>query len=335
MSPSARAPVVRYAPRGAALELMKCKVPEILICGPSGTGKSMAMLYKLHLACLAVPKLRALLVRRTHASLTGTTLTTFEESVATELLHSRAVTWFGGSARLPAAYHYNDNGARLLVGGLDRPEKFLSSEFDRIGIDEATEVSETALETLITRLRGKRPVFKQIIAACNPSYPTHWLKQRADAGKMVALHSRHRDNPLYVNLDGTYTDRGVEYMARLDSLSGVRRLRLRDGIWAAAEGVVYDEFDPTLSIASTFRTTGPGGGLSISDIPTRSCSSAGRRTRTAGCTCTGSSTGPGGSSRTMPGTSCASSTLDPATSWRRTRSHGTAAAPGPSPAPKG
>src|SRR5690606_25474012 len=73
--------VVRYEPRGGARQLMLCRDAEALICGPAGTGKSLAMLFKLHLTCLSVPGTRALLVRQTHASLTGTTLVTFEKAV--------------------------------------------------------------------------------------------------------------------------------------------------------------------------------------------------------------------------------------------------------------
>ncbi|WP_084965268.1 phage terminase large subunit [Thermoactinospora rubra] len=243
--------VIRYEPRGAAKQLLECRASEVLIAGPAGTGKSLAMLFKLHLSCLAVPGLRALLVRQTHASLTGTTLVTFERAVAAQALAAGLVRWFGGSARQPAAYRYA-NGSTILVGGLDRPEKFLSSEFDRISIDEATEISETALETLISRLRGTAPTYKQIVAACNPAHPTHFLKQRADRGAMVMLYSRHADNPAYVNADGTLTDAGRDYMAKLDALTGVRRLRLRDGIWAAAEGVIYENFTPDVHIVDPF-----------------------------------------------------------------------------------
>lgn len=243
--------VVRYEPRGAAKQLLETRQSEVLIAGPAGTGKSLAMLFKLHLSCLNAPGMRALLVRQTHASLTGTTLVTFERAVAPDALANGTVRWFGGSAREPAAYRYA-NGSTILVGGLDRPEKFLSSEFDRIAIDEATEITETAYETLISRLRGTAATYKQIVCACNPAHPTHWLKQRADRGGMVMLHSRHRDNPAYVNADGSLTEVGADYLAKLDALTGVRRLRLRDGIWAAAEGVIYEAFMPDVHVIDPF-----------------------------------------------------------------------------------
>jgi phage terminase large subunit len=62
------------------------------------------------------------------------------------------------------------------------------------------------------------------------------------------LTSIHRDNPRFVNADGTLTRDGVGYMAKLDALTGVRRLRLRDGKWAAAEGLIYEGYDPTVHV---------------------------------------------------------------------------------------
>lgn len=244
--------VVRYEPRGGALDLLLATEPEVLIAGQAGTGKTLATLFKIHLTALTVPGLRALLCRQTHASLTGTTLVTFERFVARDALALGLVRWFGGSGREPAAYRYA-NGSVILVGGLDRPEKFLSSEFDRIAIDEATEINETALETLITRLRGTAPTYKQVVAGCNPSHPSHFLKLRADRGGMRMIHSRHADNPSYVNADGSYTAAGTDYMSKLDALTGVRRLRYRDGLWVAAEGVVYESFDEAVHVIDRFQ----------------------------------------------------------------------------------
>jgi PBSX family phage terminase large subunit len=244
--------VVRYEPRGGAKTLLSAKDQEICIAGPAGTGKSLAMLQKAFYTSLMVPGCRSLIVRQTHAALTGSTLVTFEQQVAPAALAEGVVRWFGGSPRKPPAYLFA-NGAEILVGGLDRPEKFLSTEFSRIYVDEATQITLTALETLITRLRGNSDTYRQIILACNPDHPKHWIKQRCDEKTMRMIHSLHRDNPLYVNADGTLTERGVDYMAKLDALTGVRRLRYRDGIWAAAEGLVYENWQDAVHVITPFK----------------------------------------------------------------------------------
>jgi phage terminase large subunit len=243
--------VVRYEPRGGARDLLIAKDQEICIAGPAGTGKSLAMLQKAFYTSLMVPNCRSLMVRQTHAALTGSTLVTFERQVAPAALADGVVRWFGGSPRKPPAYQFA-NGSEILVGGLDRPEKFLSTEFSRIYVDEATQISLSALETLITRLRASADTYRQIILACNPDHPKHWVKQRCDEGAMRMIQSVHRDNPMYINADGTMTERGVDYFKKLDALTGVRRLRYRDGIWAAAEGLVYEGWSEPVHVIDPF-----------------------------------------------------------------------------------
>lgn len=240
-----------YDPRGAARDLLLNRDPELLISGPAGTGKSLGMLFKLHMTLAQVPDTQALLLRQTHASLTSSTLVTFERQVAAEALATGKLKWFGGSGRQSPGYIY-PNGSKLSVGGLDKPGKVLSTEYSRVAVDEADQISVTAYETLLTRLRGKSGTYKQIILACNPSAPNHWVKERADDGALTHLYSRHQDNPYLMDRDGTLTPDGKDYLALLDALTGVRRLRYRDGIWAAAEGLVYSAWDDAVNLVEWF-----------------------------------------------------------------------------------
>ncbi|WP_435279197.1 phage terminase large subunit [Streptomyces sp. 1222.5] len=217
------------------------------MAGPAGTGKSLAALYRVHLAALHNPGIRCLIVRKTAVSLASTTLVTFEEKVAQAALGQNIVTWFGGSAREAAGYRYT-NKSKINVGGMDKPEKIMSAEYDLVFADEATELTVDDWEAIATRLRNGKLSWQQQIAACNPGPPSHWLKQRCDAGDAVMLTSRHRDNPAYVNADGSYTPQGERYFKILDGLTGVRKLRLRDGIWAAAEGQIYEIWDDSVHL---------------------------------------------------------------------------------------
>ena len=238
MTTVAPAVVVRYEPRGAARQLFKTRDSEVVMAGPAGTGKSLACLFRVHLAALHNPNIRCLIVRKTAVSLTSTTLVTFDKKVAADALARRIVTWFGGSAREAAGYRYS-NGSVIVVGGMDKPEKIMSAEYDIVFADEATELTIADWEAIATRLRNGQLSWQQQIAACNPAHPTHWIKLRCDAGDALMLTSRHRDNPAYVNADGTPTPVGAAYLKKLDKLTGVRKLRLRDGAWAAAEGQIY------------------------------------------------------------------------------------------------
>jgi PBSX family phage terminase large subunit len=239
--------VVRYEPRGAAADLFAARESEVCIVGAAGTGKSLACLYRMHLIAMRNPTFRGLIVRKTAVSLTSTTLVTFKKKVVPEAVRAGLVRWYGGSQQEAAGYYY-DNDAVILVGGMDKPEKIMSSEYDLVFADEATELTLDDWEAISTRLRNGGLSWQQQVAAANPSHPTHWLKQRADEGKLKMLTSVHRDNPRFVNADGTLTPDGVGYMAKLDALTGVRRLRLKDGLWAAAEGLIYEGFDPTVHV---------------------------------------------------------------------------------------
>jgi phage terminase large subunit len=244
--------VVRYEPRGAAHEVFKARDSELVIAGPAGTGKSLACLWRLHLCALNNPGTRFLIVRKTAVSLGSTTLVTYEEKVAKAALAGGIVSWFGGSTREAPGYRYS-NGSKINVGGLDKPEKIMSAEYDIVFADEATELTIDDWEAIGTRLRNGVLAWQQQIAACNPSYPKHWIKQRCDQGSARMLLSRHRDNPAYVNADGTFTAKGRDYFAKLDNLTGVRRLRLKDGKWAAAEGQIYETWDDAVHLVDAFR----------------------------------------------------------------------------------
>lgn len=235
-----------YRPIGSNREMFTCRLPEVLLSGAAGTGKSRACLEKLHALCLKYPGIRCLIVRDTQESLAKSTLVTLQKHVALEALASGEVRFFGGSVKEPPSFRYG-NGSVILTSGMDKPSRVMSSEYDVIFVDEATELKEEAWEMLSTRLRNYRMPYQQIIAACNPSHPSHWLKRRADAGKLRMITARHEDNPMLFD-GGVWTVQGREYIARLDDMSGVRKQRLRFGIWAAAEGLVFDGFDPGVHI---------------------------------------------------------------------------------------
>lgn len=230
----------RFTPVGACKDLFTCRDPEVLVAGPAGTGKSRACLEKLHMMCLMNPGMRGLICRKTATSLSSTALVTWRKFVVVEALNAGVVHYYGGSAQEPASYRYA-NGSTVVIGGLDKIEKIMSSEYDLVYVQEATDLTENDWESITTRLRNWQVSFQQLLADCNPSHPTHWLKQRCDSGQTTMLHSTHENNPILFQ-NGEMTERGRAYLDKLDRLSGVRYQRLRLGNWVAAEGVIYDEF---------------------------------------------------------------------------------------------
>ncbi|WP_062434960.1 phage terminase large subunit [Herbidospora daliensis] len=242
--------VIRFEPRGAAKEAFARTDPELLLSGAAGTGKSVGALYKVFFACLMTPRVRALIVRKTHASLTASTLVTFREKIAAEAIEHGYVRWYGGSGSEPASFKFR-NGSVVVVGGLDRATRLLSTEYDLCFIDEAIECTEEDIDTIVTRLRNGRLSYQQLIMATNPGPPTHHLKIRADEGRAVMLYSKHEDNPRMH--DGTeWTEYGRDYLTRLESLTGARYHRMRWGKWVANEGIIYEGWDPSVHVVDRF-----------------------------------------------------------------------------------
>ena len=240
-----------YKPRGTAQRLFSLRAPEVLVSGPAGTGKSRSCLEKLHLAALLNPRMHGLIVRKTAVSLTSSALKTWREHVAPESLLAGDVEWYGGSSQEPAQYRYS-NGSTISVAGMDKASKIMSTEFDMIYVQEATELDQEDWQSLLTRLRNGRMSFQQIIADCNPSYPTHWLKKRCDSGRTIMLNARHEENPVYFNDAMELTPQGDNYLQKLDSLTGVTKERLYEGKWVAAEGMIFDDFKQDVHVLKNF-----------------------------------------------------------------------------------
>src|SRR5690349_2127178 len=234
-----------YTAYGAASQLFECKEPEVVLDGPAGTGKSRSMLEYLNYWAMEYPRCRLLMTRKTRRSLTESGMVTLDQKV----LHPAQRVRFMSSMQ---QYQY-PNGSIIAVGGLDKPSKIMSSEWDIIYIQEATEVTEDDWEACSIRLRnGKLPV-QQLIADCNPDKSTHWLKQRAQSGGTLMLETRHEDNPTLFDRNGNMTAAGERYLSKLDRLTGVRYLRYRKGLWVAAEGMVYeDSWDAARILVSHF-----------------------------------------------------------------------------------
>jgi len=244
-------PIHSFEPRNACAQLFSTKDAEVVLSGPAGTGKSRACLEKLNALALKYPGMRGLIVRKTAVSLTSSALVTFKTFVIREALTNGTVKFYGGSAQEPAQYIYS-NGSRITVGGMDKATRIMSTEFDVIYVQEAIELNLDDWESLTTRLRGIAIPYQQIIADTNPDTPTHWLKRRIDEGKTIMLDTRHEDNPVYFDKKGELTPKGKTYLTRLDNLTGVRYQRLRLGLWVAAEGLIYEEWDPLVHLVDKF-----------------------------------------------------------------------------------
>ena len=224
--------------RGANKLFFDSTEREIINSGPAGTGKSRAALEKLHYYAQRYPKCRLLMTRQTRESMTESCLVTFERDVLGE-----NVTMGEASRKSRKSYDY-PNGSTIVVAGLtqnrkDNKSNVMSTEYDMIYVQEATEVTEEVWEKLSTRLRSYVLPFQQILGDCNPDHERHWLKVRGEEGRGRMVYSLHTDNPMLYRAGG-WTREGHDYIDRLKQLTGVMYERLFLGKWCHAEGAVYE-----------------------------------------------------------------------------------------------
>lgn len=244
-----------YRARGGLLEIWEANDREVLVEGPAGTGKTRSVLEKLHRAASNRP-IKVLIMRKTHRSLADSVISTYRNKVIHPLEN---ITFFGGNSIEPEGFQY-PNGSRVLLGGMDDPSKVLSTEYDKIYVNEATEITEQEWETLLNRLRNFQHPHMQAYADCNPTFAKHWLNRRCNEWRMDRhgvlqppsmrrIRTRHTDNPFLYNDDGTLTEEGQIYIAGLEASNhGSQLERFVLGNWVGVENAIYPHFDRRLHV---------------------------------------------------------------------------------------
>ena len=234
--------------RGAGAELWKhwMEHDEILLDGPAGTGKSMAIAFFLDQIASHFPGCRILVARQTRVSLTPSWMVTFQKAMHMAYGSGRDYLFKGAGNAGRKAYNYR-NGAEIVLGGLDVDTRQFSTEYDVVYVNEVNETSLGTWESLNRACRNGVVGHNLLVADCNPDSEFHWMNLRAlgtadkgqpENGLIRRFKSLHEDNPWI-----TDTEEGQRYLDRLrNQLTGVRRQRLYLGEWVSAEGAVLPQF---------------------------------------------------------------------------------------------
>lgn len=225
MSQSSLSPEIRFA--GNAGRLHQCRDKIVLYDGARGTGKTMPASWKWVLYCLQNPGSRGLVIRKTRASMSQTTLVTLESVLAQAC--PEALT---GCSR-EHVHRYGVGDSEIVVSGIDLESRQRSGEYSWIWIDEANEVTREDIESLLGCLRWPVKDYYQMCLTTNPDSDEHPLWKMFKEGKLTRIQSKHEDNPFVTE----------DYMNTLRLLTGVRKKRFLEGIWTAAEGQVLDQWD--------------------------------------------------------------------------------------------
>ncbi len=177
-----------------------------------------------------VPGYSALIMRRTFADLR-----------LPGALIDRSLEWL---ADTPARWNSQDkrwrfpSGATLQFGYCENESdvyRYQGSEYQFVGIDEASQLTELQLKYLFSRLRSTHavPVFTRYRLASNPGGAAHeYLKRRyiTEPGGRIFVPAKLDDNP--------HLDRG-QYALALAELDPVTRAQLLEGDWDAVESALF------------------------------------------------------------------------------------------------
>jgi phage terminase large subunit len=242
------------------------RFPELLIEGPAGTGKSRAVCEAIHLLCILFPGIRVLICRQTLSSLRQSVQVTLEEKVWTDgrvkpipkdaSRENRSGYTYAHSKNVVNGKVY-EGTSEIVLGGLDKPERTFSTEYDVVWVEEAVEVSRDAWEKLLRVNRNWAMPWQVAICSTNPGSEYHWLYKRTrrddeKTGKrlMRTLYSRHTDNPcLWDPKRDAWTPDGEDYLVnKLGHMSGATRKRLLDGVWCSEEGQIWPNFDESVHV---------------------------------------------------------------------------------------
>lgn len=207
----------------------------LLLTGSAGGGKSRLYGQMMHRDMLDYEGAMGLILRKTRESMNNSTVLFYEREIVGKMLNKRVK-----HNKSLHRFEY-DTGSIVAYGGMKDEEQReqirsigQSGGLDRVWMEEANRFIEADLNEILARMRGIATPYTQIGLTTNPDAPQHFIKTRLiDGGQASVYFSSAADNP---HLPASYVD-------TLNQLTGIQALRLRDGKWVQAEGVVFDNWD--------------------------------------------------------------------------------------------
>ena len=221
------------------LRFLTSTAREILYSGAFGSGKSFACALRCAMRA-SVPGSREGLCRKTFTSLKRSTLKSLLEpdGVLPPILPPGSYI----HKKIDSEIHIKGGGTIMLFG-LEDANRISSTNLSGVCCDECVQLEERDWTMLRGRIRLSLPNLpNQIYGACNPSTPQHWLAKR------FGLAGGYKCAPNCEAITTCSSDNWFlppDYLADLETLTGVAGRRFRDGIWCGSDGLVYDQWDET------------------------------------------------------------------------------------------
>jgi phage terminase large subunit len=206
------------------------KSPVLLLTGSAGGGKSRLAAEKVNGYCEKYPG-SAWLIMRKAREWAGKSIVPFlrDSVIGPNVKFSKAE----GTFTYP-------NGSTIYSGGMldDKQRESVRSiggagGLDGAWLEEANAFTRQDFDEVLARIRHTAASWQQVILTTNPDAPSHWIHRDLILNGGAAVYYSHAaDNPY----------NSPQYRDNLAKMQGVQALRLREGKWVQAEGVIYDGF---------------------------------------------------------------------------------------------
>lgn len=216
---------------------LKAKTKHIGYGGARGGGKSWFVRTKSKLLALRYPGIKILIVRRTYKELLNNHINFLIpelNGIAKYNKSDKVFTFWNGST---INFGYCNNDADLL--------QYQGAEYDVIFLDEATQLSEYQMKTIVACLRGVNGFPKRIYYTCNPGGQGHQYIKRIFIDKRYEEGENPED---YTFIQALVMDNKAlmesqpDYVRQLEALPPKIREAWLNGSWDVYEGQYFEEF---------------------------------------------------------------------------------------------
>lgn len=253
---SADASPFLYVPTPVGVELDESRFKNVLFGGAAGGSKSYGLRWNLYRWCMQIAGYQALLIRNT-----------FPELESTHIKMMRKEEGVLGCASYHAGKHaltfdFN-NGSSIRLGHCESEadmNKYLSTEYDHIVIDEATLLKPAPIREISSRARSSNIEVVErgggwVRMGTNPGGPSHtylkmlYIDRRPDPR---VIQNYHPENYGYIPAkieDNPYLEADYE-SARLDNLTPERYQQQRFGNWDIFAGQFFDTWQAERHVVS-------------------------------------------------------------------------------------
>ena len=276
-----RIPVNRFAPGkfrvyGQMYALWASYASVKIAGGTYDAGKTYSLCAYMHWLAKRYPGSRMTFVHRSLNRVYRNIIPTYEKFLGYKPTsrddpNPKFVTRYGGEK--PEFFEY-ENGTRIYMNGLDKPQNLLSDFFDAGFVNQVELLPFDAWDELTARVSeraGTMPI-ATLIGDCNPSVPHHWIRQQTKDGKLEYYKMSFLDNPEIIEQGSDeievfkiefmndpdpkrlrsvmhlFTESGLRRVEKLKNLEGLRFKRGFLGEWSSGEGLVFTKFDPEIHI---------------------------------------------------------------------------------------